>query len=261
MNEAPGHLPEPTPEFETGREAHIVYLLPGDEALNEAASGLFDSLPLEERNRAATFKSLIARRQFLFGRLLLRRCLSRYLDLAPERLVLEPTEDGKLFLPDQPGAIEFNLTHKPGCIAAAFVKGSALGLDAEAYEPDRANAKIARRYFSPAEVAQLEGLEGETLAWRFYRFWTLKEAYIKARGLGLKLPLRDFSFFFDDPEALEQTGEGVRIAFSGKIEDRPEDWQFQTKRVSDRHLISVAVQPGPAGWLGLRYFSTGIERL
>lgn len=261
MSEPAARFPGLTPEFEAGGEAHLVYLFPEGEPFNEAESALFDSLPEEERSRAGTFKSGIARRQFLFGRLMLRRCLSRYLDAAPERLALVPAEDGKLFLADSRSPLQFNLTHKPGCIAAAFAKRAAIGVDAEEYEPDRANEKIARRYFSPAEVEQLAGLVGEALAWRFYRFWTLKEAYIKARGLGLKLPLHDFSFSFADPETLEQDGEGVRIAFSGKIEDRPEDWQFQTKRVSPRHLISAAVRHGGAGRLALRYFQAEIEHL
>lgn len=230
-----------TPAFDAGREAHVFCVFPQGEPFNDGEAERFDALPPEERSRAATFRSLIARRQFLYGRLLVRRCLSAYLGRPAESIELERGEEGKLFVADDPG-LDFNLTHKPGCIGAGFVRGARIGVDVEAFEPDRANEKIARRFFSPPEVAQLDGLPAETLAWRFYRFWTLKEAYIKARGLGLKIPLMDFGFSFDDPEALEQLGEGIRIAFTGRIEDRPERWQFRTRRIAPDHLLSVALQ-------------------
>lgn len=261
MRDPIANLPRPTAAFEAGDEAQVVYLLPEDEPFNEREGELFDTLPEEERRRAGGFKSLIARRQFLYGRLLLRWGVSRYVGVEPEHLTFEATEEGKLFLPAPCESFDFNLTHKPGCVAAGWVKGASIGVDAEEYEPDRANEKIARRYFAPSEVEQLEGLDGETLAWQFYRFWTLKEAYIKARGLGLKVPLKDFSFSFDDPETLEQPGEGVRIAFGGKIEDRPEDWQFQTKRVSDRHLISVALRRGTGARPGIRFFQAELRNV
>ncbi len=247
-------IPGRTAAFDSGREAHVIYLFPEGEPFNDQESGFFDTLPAEETARAKTFKSGIARRQFLYGRFLMRRMLAAYLDVEASSLELEATDAGKLFLPGDDPSLEFNLTHKPGCIAVALAQGRAIGVDAEEYEPDHANEKIARRFFAASEVDQLKGLSRDTLAWRFYRFWTLKEAYIKARGLGMKLPLQDFAFSFDDPLTLEQAGEGIRIRFTGRIEDEPSHWRFQTRRVSDAHLISVAIRHTEPGSIPIRYF-------
>lgn len=252
MREAAPALPGPTEAFEAGREAHIVYaFLRGGEGPDEGAP-VFRALSGEERERAATFRSKMAKRQFLCGRLLARQCLGIYLGRAPETIGIEADVEGKLFVAGERG-LDFNISHKPGCVAVGFSRGGAIGVDVEVWAPERANEKIGRRFFAPDEVAQLEGLAAETLAWRFYRFWTLKEAYIKARGLGLKLPLSDFSFSFKDAEVLEQTGEGIRIAFRGRIEDRPERWQFQTTRIARDHLLSVAVERRGGAALALRY--------
>jgi hypothetical protein len=70
----------------------------------------------------------------------------------------------------------------------------------------------------------------------------------------MKLPLQDFAFSFDDPETLEQSGEGIRIGFSGSLDDNPEGWQFQTRKVSARHMISVAIRRPRSEPLSLRFF-------
>lgn len=242
----------PTPAFEAGCEAHVAYaFLTGAESA-DACAPAFGMLAASERERARTFRSEIARRQYLCGRLLARRCLAVYLDRAPDLIGIEPDAEGKLFVAGE-SDLDFNISHKPGCVAAGFVRGAAIGLDVEAWAPERANEKIARRFFAPAEVAQLDGLPPGMLAWRFYRFWTLKEAYIKARGLGLKIPLMDFAYTFDEPDALEQPGEGIRIAFSDRIHDRPESWQFQTRKIAPDHLLSVAVRRHAPDPLLLRY--------
>jgi 4'-phosphopantetheinyl transferase len=254
MTSAPLPCFQDSPSFHEGREARIVLLYPEGPISPEQEAALQRLLSDDEARRVADFKSGVAGDQFLWGRALLRRALSACLGLEPRDVPLELGEFGKPFLPpDVASGLEFSLAHKPGCIAVAFARGAHIGVDIEAIETDRANRQIARRYFALKEVAQLAGIDGHDLAHRFYRFWTLKEAYIKARGLGLRLPLQDFFFSFDDPDTLELSGPGIQIGFSPRIDDRPTDWQFDIRYIEDEHLLALAIRRGEGSDLDLRF--------
>ncbi len=94
---------------------------------------------------------------------------------------------------------------------------------------------IADRFFAPAEVAALRALPVERQRERFFELWTLKEAYIKARGMGLYLPLEQFAFEL-------RPGEPPRISFDPRMEDRPASWQFFQLQPSERHKAALAVR-------------------
>lgn len=241
--------------FREGREVRIFYLFPDLDLTETREEALSRFLSRAEIDRARGTKSDVARAQFFWGRALVRRVLGAWLTRDAREAPICTDEEGKLYLENRQGErpLDFNVTHKPGCIAAAFVCGADVGVDVETYTPERANEKIARRYFAESEVAQLEGLPPDLLAWRFFRFWTLKEAYIKARGLGLKIPLKDFAYSFRDGGILEQSAEGVRIDFSGSIDDDPDAWQFHTRRLGTDHLLSLAIRAGGARPPDLRF--------
>ena len=91
------------------------------------------------------------------------------------------------------------------------------------------------RFFSPREVADLRGLPADEQPVVFFDYWTLKESYIKARGLGLALPLRHFSF-------LRTPGEAPTIAFEPELHDDPASWQFAQFWPTAEHRMAVAVR-------------------
>ena len=74
---------------------------------------------------------------------------------------------------------------------------------------------------------------------RFLCYWTLKEAYAKARGLGLALPLDELSF--------DLSGEGIEIAVGPSVDDEGADWQFDQWAPTDHHVVAVALRSGPSG--------------
>lgn len=232
-----------SPDFQGGTEALVGILFPAPGAPPAAEAGFLALLSEAERRRVQDFRSTIACNQYIYGRALVRCALARFTGSRPEAVPLQLTADGKPFLsPDAAGAIEFSLSHKPGCIAVALTRRGEIGVDVEAIAPDRANEKIARHYFASSEVRQLHGLSAEQMPLRFCRFWSLKEAYIKARGLGLRIPLKDFAFAFAEPDRLEQPGPGIRIAFTSAIRDDPAAWQFHTRRAGADHLLSLAIR-------------------
>ena len=99
------------------------------------------------------------------------------------------------------------------------------------------------RFFSPCEARALRALPDSEQTRRFFAYWTLKESYIKARGLGLSLPLDQFSFLLDN--------EDIRVAFDEKLADDPARWRFALLSAPPHYMIAVGVDTGGAA-LSLR---------
>jgi 4'-phosphopantetheinyl transferase len=93
---------------------------------------------------------------------------------------------------------------------------------------------IAGRHFAPEEVRDLRALPPDAQARAFFEYWTLKEAYIKARGMGLAIPLADFAFTLAPPAA-------PTIRFVEGFDDRPERWQFWQAWPTAEHRLALAV--------------------
>ena len=113
-----------------------------------------------------------------------------------------------------------------------------LGIDVESADRPSATHDLAGRYFSPIEAAFVRA-GGALLAERFFAVWTLKEAYIKARGMGLALPLDGFSY--------DLAGTEPTIAFHEHCPDDPARWHFLRAGVSDTHRLALAISPQAAG--------------
>lgn len=147
-------------------------------------------LSADERARAARFHFARDRARFLRGRAALRRLLAGYADREPHALVFAPGAHGK---PAMPGTgLEFNLSHSGGCAVLAVTRGRRVGVDVERIRAERATLAVARRFFAPTEAAAVTAAPPAERALTFFRCWTRKEAYVKARGEGLSLPLDRF---------------------------------------------------------------------
>jgi 4'-phosphopantetheinyl transferase len=106
--------------------------------------------------------------------------------------------------------VRFNVSHSGGWALLAVTRGSEVGIDIERVDSRFAADQIPERFFSPGEVARLRGLPADQQTAAFFRCWTRKEAYIKARGLGLALPLDSFDVSLgpDDPPELLRGADG-----------------------------------------------------
>ena len=189
-------------------EVHLwrAWLVGSDEFL----ARLRGRLDAEERGRVDRFIFPEHRRRFLIARVVLRDVLARYAGRAPEELAFETAPGGKPFLDERSGPfdgfgaltagrlrasgprVRFNMTHSADLMLLAVTARRELGVDVEQVRDRVACDRLAERYFAPQEAAELCLLpEGERRA-AFFRCWTRKEAYIKALGKGLALPLRSF---------------------------------------------------------------------
>ncbi|NEX91436.1 4'-phosphopantetheinyl transferase superfamily protein [Caulobacter sp. 17J65-9] len=142
-----------------------------------------DRLGRDEQERAERYRFDRDRRRFLLRRGVLRELLSRYVDVAPERLVFDHNDFGKPSLPHCD--VRFNLSHSHGLALFAVARGREVGCDVERRDPRHASAEIAERWFPPAEARALHTLEPGGRLRRFFESWTLMEALGKARGVGL----------------------------------------------------------------------------
>lgn len=228
----------PLPLNET--EAHVWYLFPpapsdalGDEAL-EAARALMND---DERTRHDRFLFPEGRREFAFTRALVRTTLSRYADVAPKawQFTFGPHGRPEIAPEISQRDLHFNLSNTKGLIACIVGSTRDLGIDVESIERRGETLGIADRFFSPTEATALRALPASEQHHRFFHLWTLKEAYIKARGMGLALPLDQFSFEL-------ATGARTTISFDPRLVDDAKTWQFDSFWPTRTHFVSTAVR-------------------
>ena len=162
----------------------------------------------EERDRAARFSSARDREHFTVARAMLRLIVGKYLSIEPRQLQLTRGPHGKPALATERGAnaLRFNSSRSGELALCAIARGRDVGVDVEHVRADLDLDvdQIAERFFSPRELATFRVLPPERKQQAFFTCWVRKEAYLKATGDGLAIPLESFSVSFSegDPAAL-----------------------------------------------------------
>jgi 4'-phosphopantetheinyl transferase len=146
----------------------------------------------EERARADRFRFDRHRRAFVLGRAALRGLFASYLGMDPGAVQFVVGPHGKPALADPSCALRFNASNSGDIAAYAFTSGCEIGVDIEQHRALRDFENIARRFFSPEEAAELLELSAAEIITGFFNCWTRKEAFIKALGGGLSIPLDSF---------------------------------------------------------------------
>ncbi len=201
----------PPPQLELEDETVHVWRLRLGEAHLDAAQfrPLLDPV---ECARADRYRFDADRNRFTTARGVLRKLLARYTNLDERELGFTTSRHGKPAIdPNVSGIpIEFNVSHSGALALIAFTARHAVGVDVEEIGRRVSDEKIAERFFSPDEVARLRDLPEADRRVAFFRCWTRKEAFIKAHGDGLSLPLDSFSVTLDgddSPRLLRFDGE------------------------------------------------------
>ena len=204
--------------------------------------GLLESYRLlmseAERARELRFQFDQDRTEYRIARALVRNVLSRYAPVEPGAWQFGANQYGKPeVLNDEVAGIglQFNLAHSHGLIVLAVSKRRAIGVDVENVGRRRISLDIADRYFAPAEVAELASVAADRRRDSFFRYWTLKESYIKARGMGLSIPLDKFSFHFSAPQTID-------IRIDADLADDPGRWDFWQFRPSADYMVAVCAE-------------------
>jgi 4'-phosphopantetheinyl transferase len=195
-----------------------------------------------ERARRDRFVFEKDRRLYLATRALARTTLSAYAAVPADAWSFAEGSHGKPFItgPDPAPRLHFNLTNTPGLVVCAVsVAHEQLGVDAEYVARRGETVSIADSYFSAFEVRALRGLAPAEQPRRFFAYWTLKESYIKARGMGLALPLDQFSFHLDDADE-------IGITFDPRLGDDAARWRFSLIDASPVHTLAVGADTAGA---------------
>jgi 4'-phosphopantetheinyl transferase len=160
----------------------------------EVLQRLGAALAPAEKSRAARFVFPEGRGDFIAARGILRELLGAYLQRPPASLEFEYGPRGKPALrPGDTGvSIRFSLSHSQGLALYALACRREVGIDLELVQPDFGGEAVAERFFSASELKELRALPRELRAEGFFTCWTRKEAYVKARGDGLQIPLDSF---------------------------------------------------------------------
>jgi 4'-phosphopantetheinyl transferase len=155
----------------------------------------FSELAVDERQRANRYRRPLDRIRFVTARTCLRRVLGSILDIAPGRVSFERGEHGKprLAAEFELYDVRFNLAHSEHLAVLAITSGREIGVDLESVRSNICPLDIASQFFTAEEHQALEALAPNDRLKAFYRCWTRKEAYAKALGAGLSLPLNSFS--------------------------------------------------------------------
>ena len=217
-------------------DAAHVYLTLADEIPENRMAALEDVLPAEELDRAGRFAFPKDRRLYVIARAHIRLVLSQYARVRPIDWRFRATTFGKPFIANQheSAPLCFSLSHTAGMVSSLVSRVEDSGIDTEHVERQTDCLKLAKYAFTPGESAALELLSGVELKWRFYEYWTLKEAYSKARGLGLSIGLDQISFAIDQNH--------ITPTFESSLGEKAKDWHFKSVRPSPSHQLGIAMK-------------------
>lgn len=194
-------------------------------------------LTVEEAARGQRFVRQRDRDSFVLTRALVRTVLSRYGPTAPADWRFRTNAHQCPFVvASQAGSppLHFNVSHTDGLVVLAVVRGHRVGVDVEAVQRAVLDT-VPERHFAPAEVQALRAAPADQQPRLFFDYWTLKEAYIKARGMGLAIPLDRFAFTL-------RAAQPPAIAFAPGFDDDAARWQFWQAWPTANHRLALAIE-------------------
>jgi 4'-phosphopantetheinyl transferase len=192
----------------------------------------------EEKERESRFYFARDRRRYLITRALTRTVLSRYAPVHPKEWTFSANPYGRPEIVNAQAretGLSFNISHTHSLIVLGVTRDRALGVDVENFRGREAPIDVADRFFAPGEVAALAAAPPRRQQYLFFEYWTFKESYIKARGMGLALPLDRFSFHYPSDRTVE-------LAIHPELADEPARWQLWQFRPRPEYLVAICAE-------------------
>jgi 4'-phosphopantetheinyl transferase len=186
-------------------------------------------LSAEERARMQRFHFERDREIYRAAHGLARLTLSRHVpSVAPQHWTFAENAYGKpeVASPLLTQRLRFNISHTHGLVACVVAEELDCGVDVERTWRDKDLLGVARRVLTRTELSALAALHGEEQALLFCRYWTLKEAYAKARGLGMSIEFDRLAVELEPPRLLSSAAD---------------EWHFEQWRATPEHMVAVAV--------------------
>lgn len=191
------------------------------------------TLSLDELTRANRFHFEHHRHHFIVARGTLRTLLSYYLHVPPSQLHFRYNAYGKPSLELPHTTLNFNISHSHELALFAFSQNRELGVDVEFMNRDIEYDALAQHTFSRNEASTVTGLSGDAKRQGFFNCWTRKEAYIKARGMGVSLDLTSFDVSLKASAALLESRENPREVAR---------WRFEALNAAEDYAAAIAVE-------------------
>ena len=199
-------------------------------------ASLHTLLSPSEQEKVLRYRSSKAQHTALITRAFVRTLLSAYTDLSPQALTFSIAKHGKPELINSTSPIKFNLSHNDQLIICAVCLTREIGCDIENTNRKISAVPIAHRYFSAAEYQDIIHLPKCQQQTRFFEYWTLKEAFVKATGKGISQGLDTFSF---EIEKNAKNKFNNNITLKGK---NTSNWNSYLSYHITEHCIAVCVQ-------------------
>ncbi len=218
-------------------EVHLFYAF-ADEFKHSAEfqKGL-NLLSVEERIQYGKYAFEKDKVNYLLARYVLRTKLSEYFPVInPENWQFKFNRFGRPSISNEnaPKNLYFNLSHAGEMVVAAFASVKEIGVDVERKDRVCSYLDLAEHCFSDLEIQKLKSNDAKDYPVLFFNFWTLKEAYIKARGMGLALPLAQFSFVIN-------SNNDIQIIFDNRMNEDASRWSFRLIDQREAYQLAVAV--------------------
>lgn len=236
-------MTQPVRTAETGSDRHVdVWVSYYDEIDDERLHAQYRALlSPEERHQELRFHFRNDQQRYLITRAMARTVLSRYVSMDPRAWRFVTNRYGRPEIvnrtPEAAG-LEFNISHTRGLIALGIARCRDIGVDVEDIRACEVPRDIADRCLAASERIELARVPPHERHTQFLEYWTLKESYIKARGMGLSIPLDQFSFQYPRQQA-------VRISIAPQLRDDADRWCFWQYNPTPRHLLAICVRRRP----------------
>jgi 4'-phosphopantetheinyl transferase len=228
-------------------EVHVWLARPDDITDVKRLDSYVRMLSEGERKRHERFHFDVHRKLYLVSHALVRTALSRYADTSANQWRFSKGEFGRPEISTENGTprLRFNLSHTEGLAALVICLDDDCGLDVERLNRVKDLHGVAKRVFTPRELEDLSRRTGDSLQGRFTDYWTLKEAYMKARGMGFQLPPHTFSI------RLPEMGHApATLELPAGFDDRSDRWRLSLHPLSHwespAYRLAIALRRGDA---------------
>lgn len=193
-------------------------------------------LSADEHLRASQYPSKRDATLFLASRILLRTSLSQYAKFSPELWTFGVTSTGRPLInsPDHEPQYHFNLSHTDGMVVCAISRIQEIGIDVENVHSRMISMAMAKKYLALAEFKNVENLGSEQRLRALLQYWTLKEAYAKARGRGIGVPFTAIECELCDADS------DCSVRFFKGMDESSSAWFFRQIKLSEDHVCSLA---------------------
>lgn len=224
-------------------QIHVWFCCPDEITDQSKFDSYLSILSNEEREKYQRFHFDKDRHSYLISHVLVRKTLSRYCEVLPEKWQFTFNQHGKPEVSPkiQCPNLKFNLSHADGMSACVVTLGNDCGVDVENIQRKNKLDAVAKRMFAGKELEVILNSDGENKQKNFFNFWTLREAYVKALGTGLGGSSKEFYFSIDAVNVSDKKLSKAKINFVDSYKAEKLEWQFALLEPSSSHVAAIAI--------------------